>query len=189
MPVKDFDQSELTKGLGPTAKGGVCMVLVIEWLAAGGDLDVMRRNLRMVSSGNTANPRQRVSKAVAKRIETLQSQGTPEERLREYGMRRADGDSLGGGNVAAMVDFVTGHVGWYYIALNPPDDVRGEGHAIGAITTAAGQGRLFDPNAGEMSSVNYPGALRFLADDYAGPQYGLTAPIALRVMPPSFRQG
>ena len=189
MPFRQFNQSELTASLGPGAQGGVCKVLVMEWLAAGGDLDRAMRNLRMVSRRRGDDRVQSVSAAVGKRIEDAQANTMPWDLVREYGLVRAGGNDLGGGTVQQLIAYVTGHVGYYYIAVNPPVGQPGAGHALGAVTTSLNNGRVFDPNEGELSPGGltpnfFPGAVGQFATHYA--QAGLTHQIAMRVLPPTF---
>ncbi len=92
MPFRQFNQSELTAALGPRAQGGVCKVLVMEWLAAGGDLDRAIRNLRMVSRRRGNETIQSVSAAVGKRIEDAQANTMPWDLVREYGLVRVGGN-------------------------------------------------------------------------------------------------
>src|SRR5688572_21695921 len=103
MPFKPFNQSELTAGLGPRAQGGVCKVLVMEWLAAGGNLDRATRNLRMVARRRGDDAALNVSAAVGRRIEDAQANTMPLDLVRDYGLVRAGGDDLGGGTVQQLI--------------------------------------------------------------------------------------
>jgi hypothetical protein len=109
-------------------------------------------------------------------------------RTRQSHDQGARGDR-GGSTLNQILGFVTGRAGYYYIALNPAPD-PGDGHAIGAVTTAVGEGRVFDPNQGELmggakTTNYYAGALRVIAGTYAQDDR-LTFQLAMRVLPPNF---
>lgn len=143
----NFDQSKLTKFLDKRHSDGVCAALVIEWLAAGGDLS-----------------RQRLTRGIGtkQRIEKTQDRTMNRglfKAFEEYGLVQAGGDDIISSErrtTEDLVDFICGTVGYYYLSLNASDDL---GHALGAITGSK-SGKYFDPNMHETSFDGNPAKYR-----------------------------
>ena len=142
-PTTKFTQGSFiakSASLSSTNAGGVCSVLVAEWLASGGSL-----------AGATFSQRGRGAKT-SSRI----AQGMAHERmttLNEYGLFSAGGGpgTVGMGNFEAWRGAVreSGYI--FYVKLSNAQ----EGHAIGVVNKG-NRIRVFDPNYGEWECSSIP---------------------------------
>lgn len=142
-PTTKFTQGSFiakSASLSSTNPGGVCSVLVAEWLFAGGSLGAASFSQR----GRGGKTSSRIAQGMSNERMTA---------LNEYGLFTAGG---GPGNVS-MSDFnawrgavrETGYI--YYVKLSNAQ----EGHAIGVVNKG-NRIRVFDPNYGEWECSGLP---------------------------------
>ena len=157
-PTTAFKQGSFiakSASLSSTNSGGVCSVLVAEWLSAGGSLGAASFSHR----GRGAKTSSRYAQGMSNDRMTT---------LNEYGLFSAGG----GPGAVRMSDFdgwrgavrETGYI--YYVKLSNDQ----EGHAIGVVNKQT-RIRVFDPNHGEWECESLPElelTLMEIAFDYMG---------------------
>jgi hypothetical protein len=142
-PTTKFKQGSFiakSASLSSTNAGGVCSVLVAEWLSAGGSLEAASFSHR----GRGAKTSSRIAQGMSNDRMTT---------LNEYGLFSAGGGpgtvSMGQFEAWRAAVRETGYI--YYVKLSNAQ----EGHAIGVVNKA-NRIRVFDPNHGEWECSSLP---------------------------------
>lgn len=170
---KIFKQSEFinnSESLQKTNPGGVCKVLVAEWLAAGGALGGSSFSRR----GRGTSASTRIANAMnIDRADTLAEYGL--FKVGEFGPTSAD-------KIDELTTFLEQQGYFYYVKY-----FGGEGHAIGVVNRD-GKIRVFDPNKGEWScgSVSDMRVKMVQLLIYYAEGFGFDGIECWRLQPPSF---